>query len=186
MKLNIVILTFLLKKLISSTYSNYIVQLILTLLENSPKKHQIETKKLHQVSYSAYWILRTVSIFFLIGFKSIYLVLKILLLIFDLFIISTAYLSMNKVNTIPKDSLFNYIRYRRNPSKDFSIKTTTSFITISKSSLKAHFDIDNNVVILQEPAIIHNNLVFKNEPLFKGRKIRLYQQLVSKFSSKLK
>ena len=93
---------------------------------------------------------------------------------------------MNKVNTIPKDSLFNYIRYRRNPSKDFSIKTTTSFITISKSSLKAHFDIDNNVVILQEPAIIHNNLVFKNEPLFKGRKIRLHQQLVSKFSSKLK
>ena len=46
LKLNIVISTFLLKKLISSTYSNYIVQLILTLLENSPKKHQIETKKI--------------------------------------------------------------------------------------------------------------------------------------------
>ena len=42
LKLNIVISTFLLKKLISSTYSNYIVQLILTLLENSPNKHQIE------------------------------------------------------------------------------------------------------------------------------------------------
>ena len=46
LKLNIVISTFLLKKLISSTYSNYIVQLILSLPQNSPKKDQIEPKKI--------------------------------------------------------------------------------------------------------------------------------------------
>ena len=77
---------------------------------------------------------------------------------------------MSKVNTTSNGSLFNYIRYRRNPNKNFSIKTTTNFITISKSSLKAHFDIDNDVIILQNPAIINDHLVFKNDPLFKGRK----------------
>ena len=46
LQLNIVISTFLLKKLISSTYSNYIVQLILSLPQNSTNKNHIETKQI--------------------------------------------------------------------------------------------------------------------------------------------
>ena len=102
-----------------------------------------------------------------------------MLLIFDSLIISTAYHSMNKVNTHSNGSLFNYIRYRRNPNKDFSIKSTTNFITINKSSLEAHFDIDNDVIILQNPAIINDHLVFKNDPFFKGSKITLHQQFLN-------